>query len=164
MYQQPYFINEGHLANDVPGHIIAAATHQPLAHIATVLPVWEHGGMVEYRFEALISKGYVCNLRNPRVRLRPVKVPLTDDEYRRMLQFHKKLVGTKYPNLAWLGLEYVYPTLRHQRRTRYCSQAAVDGMVYSGLCRKVHGRPHPGIPQIISETLALERQKHTIAP
>jgi len=140
----PYVINESHLVHDAGGAIIGYATKSDVQHIATV--TLDAEGNKEWRYEALVGDGYVKRKWNPRVDVVERKVWVPQDRYDAAVAWADRAVGTKYPPVAYLGLEYLLPFLRHHRRTIYCSQAGLKWLEHMGCYDNDESliRPSPG--------------------
>lgn len=156
----PYVELESHLPVDLNGRIICRATKGPFSHSAFVSK--------GFRYEALISKGYVKDPWYWRPGVVVTRVPLTDEEYGKFMTSAESMVGTKYPNPGYLALEYLFPPLRDLRRRVYCSQAIMihakaAGLYSAPIDLPKAPRPHPSIPFVLFETLANERAKRTLS-
>jgi hypothetical protein len=140
----PYVINESHLVHDIGGAIIGLATKSDVQHIATI--TLDKDGNREWRYEALVGDGYVKRKWNPRVNVVERKVWVPQDKYDSIIAWADRTVGTKYPPVAYLGLEYLLPFLRHHRRTIYCSQAGLKWLEMMGYYDNNESliRPSPG--------------------
>lgn len=152
---------ESCLANDVSGHVIAYVTRSNVQHSAFVTT--DENGVKDFRYEALRSKGYVRRLYVPRDNVKLREITVTDDQFARMKACAESMVGTKYPHLLWLGLEYAIPLVNHQLRTVYCSQAIEDILTMGGLYDKSGAliKPSPGVMDAVA--LALEKSTETLA-
>jgi hypothetical protein len=144
---------ESHLANDAAGNVIAYVTRSNVQHSAFITT--DENGVKDYRYEALRSKGYVRRLYVPRDKVKLREITVTDDQFERMKACAESMVGTKYPNVLWLGLEYVIPLVNHQLRTVYCSQAIEDILTIGGLYDKSRAliKPSPGAMDAVALTL-----------
>ena len=140
----PYVINESHLVHDGAGAIIGLATKSDVQHIATV--TLDAEGNKEWRYEALVGDGYVKRKWNPRVDIVERRIWVSQENYDRAVTWADKAVGTKYPPVAYLGFEYIFPFLRHYRRTIYCSQAGLKWLEKLGCYDNDESliRPSPG--------------------
>lgn len=157
----PYVIEESHLAHDPAGKIIAYATKSDVQHSAVV--TLDEDGKKRWRYEALVGEGYVKKPWSQRVDVVERKVWATPERYEMATWWADRSVGTKYPPIAYLGLEYVIPGLRHYRRTLYCSQAALKWLELLGYYDLDESliRPSPGACD--AAWLAAEKACETLA-
>lgn len=129
----PFIELESHKPIDLSGEMIRWATQGPFSHSA-----FRANG---FRYEALVSKGYVKDPWYWRPGVVVTKIPMTEEEYGKFMESAENMVGTRYPNPGYLALEYILPPLRDMRRHVYCSQAILMHLRRAGIWNGPMGMP-----------------------
>lgn len=142
---------EHHLPNSIAGWIIAWATRSRFSHTAIRTD--------DYRWEALVSKGFVRTLYSHRDGVVETVLDLPQEKYGRLVEKLNKMVGRKYPNPFYMALSYAIPFLPDIIRRPYCSKAVLEALEEIGLFdgsmdRKYTLKPSPGAVVFVAQTLA----------
>jgi hypothetical protein len=147
------------------GRAIAYSTKQPFQH--TAILSLEDGKL--WRYESLVGDGFVRREFSRRTDVVTTWFSVTHEEHGRGLEWLRNYVGTKYPSVFLMAMEYLFPPLRDLRRRSYCSKSAMMFLKSMGLWRNhVDSRrvpkPHPGVPFLVAETLAILRPSDSLLP
>jgi hypothetical protein len=150
---------EHHLPNSIAGFIIAWATRSRFSHTAIVI----NG----YRYEALVSKGFVRTKYVPRVGVVETVLDLPVDTGHALFQKLESMRGRKYPNPLYMALSYAIPLLPDILRRPYCSKAVLEALAYVGLYDSVLDiaytlKPSPGVLVFVAQTLAARQDLRTL--
>jgi hypothetical protein len=156
---------ESHYAISAIGVGISAVTKQPFQH--TAILSLEDGKL--WRYESLVGLGFVRREWTERKDIVETWFSVNEEEHALGLAWLRRAVGTKYPNPWYLAAEYVFPPLRDMRRRLYCSLAAMRFLESMRLWRhdpssKRFPKPHPGVPFLVAETLAIFRPCGNLLP
>lgn len=142
---------EHHLPNSIAGWVIAWATRSRFSHTAI--------STNDYRYEALVSKGFTRTLWCFRKGVVETVLDVPQEKYDKLVAKLESMRGRKYPNPFYMALSYAIPFLPDIIRRPYCSKAVLEALEEIGLFdgsmdRKYTLKPSPGAVVFVAQTLA----------